>query len=183
MPQLIEPPGLGMMLMRLGEEERGQEVLDASFEADPFNVRVNNTLKVLEVLDGYATHETEHFRIRFDRQKDAILARYMGQWLEEVYPQLVEQMGFAPAGQVAVRSFQPGQEHRRPRLVQRAHGRLAAHPSDRRLRRQDRGPAVAQRRPQRFNWARVLKHEFVHVINLQQTDFNIPHWFTEAWPC
>ncbi len=34
--------------------------------------------------------------------------------------------------------------------------------------------------PQRFNWARVLKHEFVHVINLQQTDFNIPHWFTEA---
>jgi predicted Zn-dependent protease len=26
----------------------------------------------------------------------------------------------------------------------------------------------------------VLKHEFVHVVNLQQTDFNIPHWFTEA---
>ena len=25
-----------------------------------------------------------------------------------------------------------------------------------------------------------MKHEFVHVINLQQTDFNIPHWFTEA---
>src|SRR5690606_7148175 len=33
---------------------------------------------------------------------------------------------------------------------------------------------------QRFNWARVLKHEFVHVVNLQQTKFNIPHWFTEA---
>ena len=33
---------------------------------------------------------------------------------------------------------------------------------------------------QRFNWARVLKHEFIHVINLQQTHFNIPHWFTEA---
>jgi tetratricopeptide (TPR) repeat protein len=31
-----------------------------------------------------------------------------------------------------------------------------------------------------FNWARVVKHEFVHVINLQQTNFNIPHWFTEA---
>jgi tetratricopeptide (TPR) repeat protein len=26
----------------------------------------------------------------------------------------------------------------------------------------------------------VLKHEFVHVLNLQQTHFNIPHWFTEA---
>ncbi len=33
---------------------------------------------------------------------------------------------------------------------------------------------------QEFNWARVLKHEFVHVLNLQQTHFNIPHWYTEA---
>jgi cellulose synthase operon protein C len=33
---------------------------------------------------------------------------------------------------------------------------------------------------QKFNWARVLKHEFIHVINLQQTNFNIPHWYTEA---
>jgi tetratricopeptide (TPR) repeat protein len=34
--------------------------------------------------------------------------------------------------------------------------------------------------PQKFHWGRVLKHEFVHVVNLQQTDFNIPHWFTEG---
>jgi tetratricopeptide (TPR) repeat protein len=33
---------------------------------------------------------------------------------------------------------------------------------------------------QPFNWARVLKHEVVHVITLQQTNFNIPHWYTEA---
>ena len=32
----------------------------------------------------------------------------------------------------------------------------------------------------KFNWARVVRHEFVHVVNLQQTHFNIPHWFTEA---
>ena len=31
-----------------------------------------------------------------------------------------------------------------------------------------------------FNWARVLKHEFVHVVNLQQTNFVIPRWFTEG---
>jgi cellulose synthase operon protein C len=36
----------------------------------------------------------------------------------------------------------------------------------------------ATRKP--FNWARVLKHEVVHVITLQQTGFNIPHWYTEA---
>jgi Flp pilus assembly protein TadD len=32
----------------------------------------------------------------------------------------------------------------------------------------------------KFNWARVLKHELVHVITLQQTRYNCPHWFTEA---
>ena len=34
--------------------------------------------------------------------------------------------------------------------------------------------------PGEFDWARVLRHEFVHVVSLQQTDFNIPHWYTEA---
>src|SRR2546423_9864223 len=97
MPQLGGPAGqLGMMLMRLGDEERAKQVLDEAFKRDPFNVRVNNTLKVLEVLDTYETLETDHFRIKFDPQKDKILARYMGQWLEAVYPQLCKQMGFSP---------------------------------------------------------------------------------------
>jgi cellulose synthase operon protein C len=26
----------------------------------------------------------------------------------------------------------------------------------------------------------VLEHEFVHVLNLQQTDFAVPHWLTEG---
>jgi tetratricopeptide (TPR) repeat protein len=34
--------------------------------------------------------------------------------------------------------------------------------------------------PQKYNWAQVLRHELVHVINLQQTDFYVPHWFTEG---
>ena len=31
-----------------------------------------------------------------------------------------------------------------------------------------------------FAWARTLKHEMTHVFNLQQTGYNIPHWFTEG---
>ena len=65
-----------MMHMRLGNEPRAKELLAASFEADPFNVRVSNSLKVLEVLDGYATLETEHFILRYDAEKDAVLARH-----------------------------------------------------------------------------------------------------------
>jgi hypothetical protein len=43
-----------------------------------------------------------------------------------------------------------------------------------------RGKIVAMaspdRSPRQFSWARVLRHEFVHVVNLQQTGFNIPRW-------
>src|SRR5262249_44279808 len=33
---------------------------------------------------------------------------------------------------------------------------------------------------QPFNWARVLRHELVHIVNLEQTHFQVPHWFTEG---
>ncbi|MBI3836811.1 MAG: tetratricopeptide repeat protein [Planctomycetia bacterium] len=181
MPQLVAPAGqLGMMLMRLGDEERARQVLDDAFKADPFNVRVINTLKVLEVLDTYETLETEHFRIKFDPAKDKILARYMGQWLEEVYPQLCKQMGFSPPEKSLFEVFgrarnTDGHGWFSARMVGLPH----IHPIG-----ACAGKIVALQSPsegqQRFNWARVLKHEFIHVINLQQTNFNIPHWFTEA---
>ncbi|HKD38011.1 MAG TPA: tetratricopeptide repeat protein, partial [Pirellulales bacterium] len=99
-PQLVEPRGqLGLVLMRLGDEVEAAKVLNESFDIDPFNVRVSNTLKVLEVLSSYATIETDHFVIKFDRAHDEILARYAAKFLEnEVYPKLVKKFGFAPEG-------------------------------------------------------------------------------------
>src|SRR5262249_50069901 len=34
--------------------------------------------------------------------------------------------------------------------------------------------------PKPFNWMRVLRHELVHVFNLVQTNYVVPHWFTEG---
>ncbi len=182
MPQLIEPPSaLGMVLMRLGDEPAAKAALDAAFEADPFHVRVNNSLKVLEVLDTYAVLETDHFVLRFDRGKDEILAKYMARYLEdEVYPELTAQFGFAPQGKSLFEVFSrakntSGHGWFSARMVGLPYigtvgacaGKMVALASPNDM-------------PQKYNWARVLKHEFVHVLNLQQSDFNIPHWFTEA---
>src|SRR5207302_1540579 len=31
-----------------------------------------------------------------------------------------------------------------------------------------------------FNWGRVIRHELVHIFNLEQTHFQVPHWLTEG---
>ncbi|MBI1901034.1 MAG: tetratricopeptide repeat protein [Planctomycetia bacterium] len=181
-PKLIGPQReMGLMFMRLAREEEAKKLLEDSFQSDPFNVRVKNTLEVLDVLSGYATLETEHFIVRFDRGQDEILARYAAAFLEnEVYPELTKQFGFEPQGKSMFEIFNraknsDGHAWFSARMVGLPYlGTVGA----------CAGKIVAMTSPtgmeEPFNWARVLKHEFVHVLNLQQTNFNIPHWFTEG---
>ena len=182
MPQLTTTRGeLGLMLMRLGEEVEAKKLLDESFEIDPFNVRVSNMRKVLDVLSEYAILETKHFVIKFDRVQDEILARYAAKYLEEeVYPELTKLYGFEPEGKSLFEIFNRSRNTNghgwfSARMVGLPYvgtvgacaGKMVALASPNDM-------------PQKFNWARVLKHEFVHVLNLQQSRFNIPHWYTEA---
>lgn len=180
MPQLDTVHGqLGLMQMRLGNEEQAKKVLAESFEADPFNVRVSNTLEVLDVLETYATQETPHFIIKYDPKKDRLLVRYIAQYLEEIYPQLCKQFAFEPKQKSLFEIFNEakgtdGHGWFSARMVGLPHVHTIGACA---------GKMVAMQSPssgKSFNWARVMKHEFVHVLNLQQTDFNIPHWYTEA---
>ncbi len=172
---------LGLMQMRLGQEVEAEKILKEAFDIDPFNVRVSNTLKVLDVLSGYAIIETDHFVIKFDRGRDELLAKYAARYLEdEVYPDLTKKLGYIPAEKSLFEIFSrakntDGHGWFSARMVGLPYiGTVGA----------CAGKMVALTSPndtkQKFNWARVLKHEFVHVLNLQQTNFNIPHWYTEA---
>jgi tetratricopeptide (TPR) repeat protein len=182
MPQLLYARGqLGLMYMRLGREAEAKTLLDAAFEADPFNVRVKNMLEVLDVLRGYAVLETPHFVLKFDQGRDALLAKYAARYLEdEVYPRVVQQLGYAPPQKSLIEIFS------RARNTS-GHGwfsaRMVGLPSIGTV-AACAGQMVAMvspgDMPQKFNWARVLRHEFVHIVNLQQTAFAIPHWYTEA---
>ena len=87
---------LGLLAMRLGQEGEARKLLERAFARDPFHVRVMNMLEVLEVLDQYAVLETEHFVLRFDRGQDQVLAEAAAEYLEEIYPQIVERLGYEP---------------------------------------------------------------------------------------
>jgi cellulose synthase operon protein C len=182
MPRHIGPPShLGLLYMRMGREDEARKVLKAAFESDPFNVRVNNMLEVLEVLDAMATYPSQRFILKYDAGRDKALAREAAEHIEKVYPELCKRFGYEPPHKPVIEMFnrardQDGQQWFAARMTGLPYlGTVAA----------STGRVVAMvspgdRRPRNAEWTRVLTHELVHVITLQQTHFNIPHWYTEG---
>jgi tetratricopeptide (TPR) repeat protein len=173
--------GLGMLLMRVGREAEARKTLQTAFDADPFHVRVKNSLDVLDVVDTMKTRRTPHFLIKYDAA-DARLVPYLAPHLEKVYKELHEEFGYAPPEPTPVEVFneangQSGHSWFSARMVGLPFlGTVAA----------STGRIVAMVSPGEtvihggYAWARTLKHEMTHVFNLQQTGYNIPHWLTEG---
>jgi tetratricopeptide (TPR) repeat protein len=178
-PHLTGPRNqLGLLYMRLGQEDDARIVLEEATKLDPFNIRVVNTLKVLDHLDDYATLKTEHFLIRHDPKHDKVLAAFMARYLEKMYGELAELFQYRPEGPILFEVFNKhemfsGRVLALPDLhtIGACTGRMVAICSPR-----DKSGVIAKP----FNWARVLRHELVHVFNLEQTGFKVPHWFTEG---
>lgn len=181
MPRLSEPKtNLGMLYMRIGRMEDARTLLDQAFDSDPYHVRVSNMRKVLKLLDSYEALASEHFVIRVDSQADRLLGKYALEYLEEQYPTLVEQFGFEPPTRT---QFEIYNKSKGLSAHQWFSARMVGVPWIQTI-GASTGMIVALASPNAsdkpFNWARVLKHEFVHILTLQKTNFNIPHWFTEA---
>ncbi|GIX03536.1 MAG: hypothetical protein KatS3mg113_0542 [Planctomycetaceae bacterium] len=171
---------LGALYLHTGRFAQAQQSLQAAFRADPYQVRVSNLRKVLTLLDGYATLQTEHFVIHYDRGQDEIVARWMAWELEPLNTELSQRFGSAPASQTHIEVYNAargisGHEWFSARMTGLPWLQTIGAST---------GVIVALTSPQAtdtpYNWYRTLRHELTHVLTLQQTAFNIPHWFTEA---
>jgi tetratricopeptide (TPR) repeat protein len=168
------PIGLGMLYMQIGRETEAKSLFDAAFDADPFNVRADNMMRVLRHMAAYSSIDSDHFSVVLDPTQDELLGRYMSRYLERIYPTLTARFGYVPPGKTKIEILKNHQWFSGRTIglpfvptVGACTGRVVALASPK-----------ATRVP--FNWARVLTHEVAHVITLQQTEFNIPHWYTEA---
>jgi tetratricopeptide (TPR) repeat protein len=176
-PQMPGPRNsVGLLYMRLGREQDARAIVDKAFEADPFNIRVSNTRKVLKHLEKYETVKTEHFEMRFDPGNDKLLARYMADYLEKLYADLAEKFQYRPKGPILIEVFNnhemfSGRVTALPDLhtIGACTGRMFAMVSP-------NGKGI--RKP--FNWGRVLRHELTHIFNLEETNFQVTHWLTEG---
>ena len=166
--------GLGMLYMQIGREAEARDLFEAAFAADPFNVRAKNMRLILKHMETYRPTESEHYTVLADPNQDTLLAKYMAKYLESIHGELVKSFGYEPPGLTQIEIMK---DHAK------FSGRTVALPFIPTV-GACTGKVVALASPKTsnspFNWARVMKHELVHVITLQQTEFNIPHWYTEA---
>ncbi len=111
-----------------------------------------------------------------DPKHDTALARYVAEALEEIHKDLSAKFDYDLKGPILIEVFNnheyfSGRTIALPDLhtIGACTGRMVAMVSP-------NGRGI--RKP--FNWARVLRHEVVHIFNLEQTHFLVPHWFTEG---
>jgi len=167
----------GLLLMQWGKESQALTELEHAVHLDPFNRQANNQLKLSQELQGYEQIKTEHFVIKYQQGIDEVLARDMPQELERIYRDVTEAFGYKPR-QATLIEVLPNEEYLGVRVTGMPDiWTIAASTGDVIALTPPR-TGVKQRGA--FDWPRVIRHEFVHTVTLNQTDYHIPHWFTEA---
>jgi len=159
-----------------GDNEQARALLERAYEIDPFNIETVNYLRVLDEISKFKTFESERFIFRYDERDDPIVPLYIASYMDQAFDAMVAKYKFTPEQKPIVevlpdaQSFSvrtagiPGLETYGASL-----GRVMT--------------VVAPRAGQTlgpFNWARVMRHEFTHTLNLMYTKGRVPRWLTEG---
>lgn len=171
---------LGLLEMQAGRDMRAKDALTRATALDPFNVRARNSLALVEGLAGYTEIESDHFVVRYKPGLDGVLAEEMPGVLEGIYAKVCGPDMFDHEPDVpTVIEVMPDHASFAVRItgMPQIHTMAAA-----------TGPVIAMEAPQSgpghkagpYDWARTVRHEFIHTVTLSRTKNRIPHWFTEA---
>lgn len=171
---------LGLLYMQSARDEDALFALERAHAMNPFNIRVDNSLRLVRDLLARPTVESDHFIVRFD-PADELLAREMVPILERIHTVVAgDQPGgidFTPERKTLI-DLSPNHASFAVRIVgmPQIHTVAAA-----------TGPLIAMETPRvgadhngSYDWERTVRHEYVHTVTLARTNNRIPHWFTEA---
>lgn len=188
-PWWSEPyAALAQLYLEVGQYDKARLAYDKSFTIDPFNMRAFNQLKLLEQLEGFETLKSANkigpnndmptFIIRYDKQ-DEILAKLALEYLDSIRAEIWSYYKVDSVKTSTIIEFFPSHEQFGVRTTGLPWiGTVGA----------STGNVIAMDVPRggakdmmgAFDWARVLRHEYVHTVTLDMTGNRIPHWLTEA---
>lgn len=166
---------LGLNELRVGRIEEGRLHLEESFERDPFNPWIKNTLDLLDTFSRYELVRTDRFELMIRSDEVNLLAPYMITVAEDAFARITERYGFRPELPVRVEVY-PSHADFSVRTVGLAGlGALGV----------SFGPVLAMDSPAarekgEFNWGSTLWHELAHTVHLALSRHRMPRWLGEG---
>lgn len=165
----------GLSLLRVGEIRQAKRYLEASFDQDPFNIFVGNTLTLVEGYDAFETLESEHFRLLIHQDEAPILGQAILDMAEVSYDSLSQRYPYEPEGKIILEAYHVHDDFAvrvggipNLGLLGVSFGDIVAFDTP----RAQQGDS--------YNWARTLWHELGHTFAIGASDHRVPRWFTEG---
>ena len=166
---------LGMNQLRTGAIAEGRRSLEFSFEGDPYNVWVKNTLDLMDTFSEYDINETERFHLVVYGTESAALTPYLAEVAEEAYEALSQRYGYEPPTPIRVEVYPRHADFSVRTVGLAGMGALGV----------SFGNVIAMDSPSarnkgEFNWGSTLWHEIAHTFHLGLTKHKVPRWFSEG---
>jgi cellulose synthase operon protein C len=166
---------LAINLMRLGQQQEPQQLLEACYNAGYRDAATVNSLRLLDSLKNFVSIEDERTILRLNRSEAELLQLYFKPLLESALATYANTFQMKLAERVQVEVYPDHEDFAVRTLGLPGLGALGV----------TFGNVVAMdspsgRKPGSFNWASTLWHEMNHVYVLTATHHRAPRWFAEG---
>ncbi|WP_420637330.1 tetratricopeptide repeat protein [Candidatus Palauibacter sp.] len=166
---------LGLNQLRVGDIDQGRATLEASFEGDPFNVWVFNTLDLLQEVAGFETTTSPRFSFSFHPREVGVLSIYATALAEEAFDAMRARYGYEPPAPISVEVYDRHADFSVRTVGLAGIGALGV----------SFGSVLAMDSPSArdggdFNWGSTLWHEISHAFTLGYTEHRVPRWLSEG---
>jgi tetratricopeptide (TPR) repeat protein len=166
---------LGVHLLRTGDERGARDVLERSFELNPYDFVTFNLLNMMDTLDTFVTVEDAEVVLRMHKDDAPALQEPALALAKDALATLSERYQFTPRKPILIEMFTKHDDFAvrnvgLPGMIGAlgaCFGRVVTLDSPR-------------ARPGEFQWQATLWHELAHVITLQMSNQRLPRWLSEG---
>jgi len=167
---------LGLNLLRVDRLADARRHLETAYRGDPYNVITVNTLRLLDMLDGYEEAVSGQVVLRSAAEESGALAPYVQALALEAFSDMAPRYGVELERPMVVEIYQHHDDFAVRTAGLPGIGILGATFGD--VVVMD-GPS-AKGIEEGFDWASALWHEMAHVVTLNATDNQVSRWFSEG---
>lgn len=167
--------GLGVELMRLGQEDEPYKELELSYNNGYRDAATVNSLRLLDCYKNFDTVRDDRTILKLNKSETAILLPYMQPELHTILATYEKKYHMMLHGSVQVEVYPNHEDFAVRTTGMPGLGALGV----------TFGQVIAMdspsaRKPGDFNWGATLWHEMSHVFILTATNHRVPRWFTEG---